>query len=679
MDINTENQEYHKRLRISEIQFSRFQTIDECEQYICHNNQCQIVLIVNDTLPPETIEKFHNLRSVSAIYIRQTHEPNNAQNLRKIWRIPDSTDVNQLMNKIQQHEQRRVHWLEPTGISNFQENDDDNTSIEINGEFLHSQLLLDSLLTMNLSDRERSTAIAYFRKEYATNTSVLEKINEFESTYTANQALFWYTQSSFFYSILNRSFRIQNIDALYQMRIFIRDIRDQLIEQQRNGSYVSIQVYRGQLISKAELERFEVDELVSMNSFFSTTFEQTYATFLLPEQDLEGDLTSVLFEITINEYSSSTKPFANISEKSAFPDEQEVLFMAGSIFRITKINLNTNGINVINLLLCGDDSHNLKNLFEYMRIDIPPNTIPLTYGIVLANAGKAEQAEKFFRNILNELPNDDPMIADVLHQLGNVLDDRGEFDESLEFYEKSLSNKLKILSEDTPSIANTYVCCGVAYLRKSEFDRAREFYQKAMDIYKKVYDDDCQDVAMCLFNIADIDRFEKKYDDSLRNNQRALEIWTKCLPENHPDIARAHMGIAHIHNILMSGTESLEHYKQALAIMQDALPPTHPDLVSLYDGIGKLYYSTDENQIALEYFELSLEIKKQLYAPDHQTMADSYHSIGLVYKDLGDYQQAVSYLQEAYTIQSKYFSSDDEVSIVLFNDLEEAKAAQNRA
>lgn len=129
----------------------------------------------------------------------------------------------------------------------------------------------------------------------------------------------------------------------------------------------------------------------------------------------------------------------------------------------------------------------------------------------------------------------------------------------------------------------------------------------------------------------------------------------------------------------MSGTESLEHYKQALAIMQDALPPTHPDLVSLYDGIGKLYYSTDENQIALEYFELSLEIKKQLYAPDHQTMADSYHSIGLVYKDLGDYQQAVSYLQEAYTIQSKYFSSDDEVSIVLFNDLEEAKAAQNRA
>lgn len=58
-------------------------------------------------------------------------------------------------------------------------------------------------------------------------------------------------------------------------------------------------------------------------------------------------------------------------------------------------------------------------------------------------------------------------------------------------------------------------------------------------------------------------------------------------------------------------------------------------------------------------------------------MADSYHSIGLAHKDLGDYQQAVSYLEEANTIQSKYFSSDDEFSIRLFNDLEEAKAAQS--
>jgi tetratricopeptide (TPR) repeat protein len=80
-----------------------------------------------------------------------------------------------------------------------------------------------------------------------------------------------------------------------------------------------------------------------------------------------------------------------------------------------------------------------------MRDDIPPECIPLTYGIVLANAGKIEQAENFFRNVLKDLPADDSLVIHCYHQLGNVLDDRGKYQESLEYFEKALAKKLQML------------------------------------------------------------------------------------------------------------------------------------------------------------------------------------------------------------------------------------------
>ena len=595
----------------------------------------------------------------------------------KIWHLQTSLEVDHLVEKIESDERRRSQGSEPLVFNTFQtdsSSEEDNTSTEINGEFLHSQLLLHSLLTMNTANNDKASPITYFRKEYEDSAIGLRKIDEFESTYSADQALFWYTQDSFFYRLLNKAFRVQNIDVLYLLRTFIRDILNQLIEQQNRTPLSFDQVYRGQLMSRLELETFQVNTLISMNSLFSTTLERAHALFLLPEGGLEGNLVPVLFQINISNDLSGAKPFANIADKSAFPDEFEVLFMAGSIFRITGIDLNIDGISVIHLSLCGDNDHNLQKLFEHMREDIPPECIPLTYGIVLSNASKNEQAERFFRNVIKDLSVDDPLLTHCYHQLGNVLDERGEYQASLEYYEKALTRKLQILSEDDPSLANTYTCCGVAYLRKNQFDRALEFYQKALNIYKQAYGEDDQDVAMCLFNIGDVKVFQKRFEESVHMHEQALNIWTKYLPENHPDLARSHMAIAVAQNELLLGNEALEHYKKALDIVTNSLPPIHPTIASLYDSIGKLYYSTGNNQCAHEYFEAAFNLKQKLYSADHLNMAESYHNIGLIYKENGDWRKATSLLEQALTIQNNFFPPDHEASIRLLKDLKETKA-----
>ena len=76
LDTNAETIDRHKRHRFSEIQIIRFKNIDECEEYIRHNDHYQIVLIINSPLIPEIISRFNSLRHITSIYIRSLNSDN---------------------------------------------------------------------------------------------------------------------------------------------------------------------------------------------------------------------------------------------------------------------------------------------------------------------------------------------------------------------------------------------------------------------------------------------------------------------------------------------------------------------------------------------------------------------------------------------------------------------------
>ena len=87
LDIDEDVEECHKRQRFSEIQVSRFKSVDECENYIRHNGDHRVVLIVNGLLTPEIIRRLHSLRSILAIYIRSPKKTNQEEwnsDLRKV-------------------------------------------------------------------------------------------------------------------------------------------------------------------------------------------------------------------------------------------------------------------------------------------------------------------------------------------------------------------------------------------------------------------------------------------------------------------------------------------------------------------------------------------------------------------------------------------------------------------
>jgi len=118
---------------------------------------------------------------------------------------------------------------------------------------------------------------------------------------------------------------------MFLFGFYIRDMYNQLkIEHQKfitnHSTDPHIIVYRGQLMSSNEITelRNKSDHQIIVNSFFSTTYNRSYALSLLDSSiQPHSQLQNVLFEIELNTQ-VQTHLFGNISHFSVFPEEQEV-------------------------------------------------------------------------------------------------------------------------------------------------------------------------------------------------------------------------------------------------------------------------------------------------------------------------------------------------------------------
>jgi hypothetical protein len=163
-------------------------------------------------------------------------------------------------------------------------------------------------------------------------------------------------------------------------------------------------------MSKKEVQqlRHSMGQLISMNSFLSTTVDREVAVIFSGDTGVpNNDFQPVLFEITADPEIAGIKPFADITPFSYMEDEDEVLMMLGSIFRL--VDLRYEGqLCIIQLLLCSENGHDIKPIFDQMKDDYhgDGNTSVGVFGIVLANMGKFDEAERYLLRCFDESPPD---------------------------------------------------------------------------------------------------------------------------------------------------------------------------------------------------------------------------------------------------------------------------------
>ncbi|CAM4867603.1 unnamed protein product [Rotaria socialis] len=237
-------------------------------------------------------------------------------------------------------------------------------------------------------------------------------IGDLSQNYKTQDALRIYSQQTIVYEGLNQALRSRKLDILLHYRGFIADMYQGIQtlrreQQHQHTDVTSTFYYRGQRMHVEELELVRQNKYLSINTFFSTSTNPEVAELFMPPLD-QNVVQSVLFKLHVNT-ANEIQPFADIKTCSNVPDEDETLFIPGTIFLISKVTEPSNGVEthtspkywIIDLELCNTHPRELNTTFEYFSQSNNLSTLAKLGGFS-RHIGKYDIAHRCYETLLVE-------------------------------------------------------------------------------------------------------------------------------------------------------------------------------------------------------------------------------------------------------------------------------------
>lgn len=150
--------------------------------------------------------------------------------------------------------------------------------------------------------------------------------------------------------------------------------------------------------------------------------------------------------------------------------------------------------------------------------------------LVIYNAKKALEIR---RRLLGE---EHPNVAVSLNNLGWLLYEMGNYEETMTLFEQSLNVRKKVLGEEHPDVAVGINNLGEVYFKMGKYKEAMSLFEKSLNLRKKVLGKEHPDVGYSLHNLAttysEINEYEKAiplFEQSLsikkNHGEQSITIW----------------------------------------------------------------------------------------------------------------------------------------------------------
>ncbi|CAF4199498.1 unnamed protein product [Rotaria sordida] len=455
-----------------------------------------------------------------------------------------------------------------------------------------------------LIERLRQDILLTYRNDlsikYQNEEVQLNSINDFENNCTLDDALYWYTKEPFVYKLVNKAFRTRNVDLICRFRYFIillhRRLKELSIQQQKINYTI---VYRAQTLRKNDLETLKsnIGNLISTNTIMSTTRNKNVADMFL---DATAEI-NVIFKINIeNATDYIFYTFADISEFSQYPQEEETLFFPGSVFHIDSVEKENNSTWIIKLTLNNDTTEQIEQLMNVIQKQFT-NKINLDYSFM-----KIDDFN-LFRKYYRILTNKKFTFKDAItNAIGGI-----DFD----YLFRNFDKKFIVFN----------ILIGNNYFRLFEYDNALHHYDIAISSLDNNNNNN-QLIGEIYNHIGDVQKAMNNFQSALLYYEKALQIFTS-------------------HNVKDRYFSSI--YRKISDVYQ--IQNKNIDAI-IYEGkanqIDKRYRQRSEldHKISLEYYQNQLNT--QLNLLPHQR-ADILYSIGVCLIKKCDYQQALENLLQA--------------------------------
>jgi tetratricopeptide (TPR) repeat protein len=242
------------------------------------------------------------------------------------------------------------------------------------------------------------------------------------------------------------------------------------------------------------------------------------------------------------------------------------------------------------------------------------------------------------RTLLGAQP--DPDYAAVLNDLGLLLRNKGDYEQSERLLREGLAMERRLLGDKHPDIAAGLDNIGWVLLFKGDLQGASSSYRQALAMQRELLGNVHPDVAYTLDNLAWVTEAQGDLHGALQFEIESLHVYRTLFPRDNRDVA-------HIMNRLGYLLTESGDYANAATVLQDALSmrrrlfgQAHPEIASSLLHVAILQVARHQYSEAL----LSARASRDMYATAFSTTdwktatAESVNGAALM--GLGQYAEA---------------------------------------
>ena len=392
--------------------------------------------------------------------------------------------------------------------------------------------------------------------------------------------------------LLIKALLTMNIEMLFLLRFYLQDIDEQLKLSPNSSS----KLYFGQLMTIEQIDKlnnFNEETIFRFYSFIRANENQEEVLNSLQNSSNTDGLHKVLFEIDQNQVAKICKDL--------------ILFPLNTYFHFISIKCEKR-IWFVKLNI----SHLNNKSIENVHIN------PIQLAHYCRNLGLLDESENLFNLFLNEYPN---LNSQCYDGLGRVAQDKGLYEQSLEFYFKSLQS---VSSEDRFHCLNN-IGCAYDYLK--QYDNALNFFSKSFKLTKSD-----QQKVMCVNNIAITLAKTKQYDEALTYLKDSLIKQKNLFPENHYHIAISYSNLATIYSAIEQFDQALEYFYLALKSFQQNKFRFFEAIV--FQNIAQICQKNNQSQQALQFYQHSFDILISLKPINHPNLLFIQQQIQLIKRSI---------------------------------------------
>jgi tetratricopeptide (TPR) repeat protein len=527
-------------------------------------------MVLFDYPDEQFVSFFGSISQVCSIY-RFDHPPIPTRSAREKMKKFKGVhhDVEQICLSIQEDIHRQ--WFDSTPLSIISVSSSGNLDA-LDSSFMYTQLLKEIIIDMEYdAEKARQEFVTFCRQRFASMNYALANLEQFELYYELHSPTWWYTTEDFIYSNPNRALRTQEMELIMKMGFYIQDVYREA-EQRKSLSQATskITVYRGQRSSNQEFEKLRNSKggLLSFNNFLSTSHDPAVSRAFAESARNYGNSIAILFEMEIDP-SISSSTFLSLDGLSNFEDEEEILFLMHSVFRIGDIKELEERLWHVKLTLTDDNDAELNRITQCLRDEILSQDGWDRMATLMCRMGKFDKALEIHSSMLQATVDDDEEAFEIARakmaiKTGISYLALGKYSTAISNFEEALEICHRYLSSVPHVFAGMYLVIGMAHYRTGDFELALSDLRKVQEISEHSISFSRSMVALTYNMIGCVHHVMGQYQLAVSNSEKGLEIQRTLLPNNHPDLTWTCNKIA-------IANQSMGNYSKALEYLNEAL------------------------------------------------------------------------------------------------------------